>query len=164
MALAATFLAYGLTELVHGYGFIAVFVTRLHHQGRRAQPRLQRGAARFHRADSSGCSPPGSSCCSAASCAVGRPGRAHPGGRRGRPSAAAGHPAADRVARRAGRHAGPRERVATAFFGIRGIGSLFYPRLRPRPGRLRRPAEELWAVVAFTVLASLAIHGISASP
>ena len=27
VALAATFLAYGLTELVHGYGFLAVFVT-----------------------------------------------------------------------------------------------------------------------------------------
>ena len=27
MALGATFLAYGLTELAHGYGFIAVFVT-----------------------------------------------------------------------------------------------------------------------------------------
>ena len=26
------------------------------------------------------------------------------------------------------------------------------------------PAEELWAVVAFTVLASLVVHGISASP
>ena len=27
VALAATFLAYGVTELVHGYGFLAVFVT-----------------------------------------------------------------------------------------------------------------------------------------
>ena len=34
---------------------------------------------------------------------------------------------------------GPRERIAISFFGIRGIGSLYYLGLRPRHGKLRRP-------------------------
>ncbi len=56
---------------------------------------------------------------------------------------------------------GPRERAAVSFFGVRGIGSVFY---------LGYAAEEiefvnenqLWALVGFTIYASTLIHGMTA--
>ncbi|OSC57010.1 cation transporter, partial [Streptomyces sp. 4F] len=63
-----------------------------------------------------------------------------------------------------GAAAGPRERLVTAFFGIRGIGSLFYLAHALGTEGFHVPAGELWAVVAFTVLASVVLHGVTASP
>jgi len=55
------------------------------------------------------------------------------------------------------------QQVAAAFFGVRGVGSLFY---------LAYAAEEsevlaqdwLWSTVAFTVVASVVVHGVLATP
>jgi NhaP-type Na+/H+ or K+/H+ antiporter len=61
------------------------------------------------------------------------------------------------------------ERWAIAFFGIRGFGSVYYlayatsaslePGARPFPD-----GGALWAVVAFTLVISIATHGITATP
>lgn len=64
-----------------------------------------------------------------------------------------------------GSTSGPRERVVTALFGIRGIGSLFY--LAYALGHSERfddRAQQLWTVVAFTVLLSVVLHGTAATP
>lgn len=54
-------------------------------------------------------------------------------------------------------------RWITSFFGIRGVGSLFY--LSYALVEHDFPvAEQLWAVVGLTVLMSVAIHGLSAGP
>jgi NhaP-type Na+/H+ or K+/H+ antiporter len=57
----------------------------------------------------------------------------------------------------------PRERWATAFFGVRGVGSLYY--LAYAAGESPGLAEDwLWSTVAFTVVASVLVHGIASRP
>lgn len=54
-------------------------------------------------------------------------------------------------------------RWVTAFFGIRGIGSLFYLAYALSDHAFPN-AEQLWAVAALTILVSVGIHGLSAGP
>jgi NhaP-type Na+/H+ or K+/H+ antiporter len=62
-----------------------------------------------------------------------------------------------------GTGAGRRQRAALAFFGVRGIGSLYY--LAYAAGEERFPeTDELWATVGFTILVSIVVHGALASP
>ncbi|WP_018658070.1 cation:proton antiporter [Actinomadura flavalba] len=58
----------------------------------------------------------------------------------------------------------PRERRAVAFFGIRGIGSLFYLAYALGETGFGVPAEELWAIVTFTVMLSVCVHGVTSTP
>ncbi len=58
---------------------------------------------------------------------------------------------------------GPGERAVIAFFGVRGIGSLFYIGWALQHADFAEP-DRLWAIVAFTVAASVVIHGITATP
>ena len=54
-----------------------------------------------------------------------------------------------------------RERGIVAFFGVRGIGSIYY--LAYAGGQLELVNEgELWATVVFTILLSTIVHGFSA--
>lgn len=58
---------------------------------------------------------------------------------------------------------GPGERLATAFFGIRGIGSIYY--LAYATGQVDlHQAGLLWSTVGFVVTVSVVVHGISATP
>lgn len=54
------------------------------------------------------------------------------------------------------------ESMALSFFGIRGIGSIYYlahaANVAPFPD-----VDELWALVVFVVLVSIVLHGITAS-
>ena len=55
------------------------------------------------------------------------------------------------------------ERQAVAFFGVRGVGSLFY--LAYATSHHDVPGESwLWSTVAFTVVLSVLLHGITATP
>ncbi|MGV9776098.1 cation:proton antiporter [Streptosporangium sp. NPDC003464] len=163
VALAATFLAYGLTELVHGYGFIAVFVTGC----------TIRAAERTHGYNGvlHGFIEQierlltawlilllGGSVATGGLAALTWQGAAV-----GLSLLLVIRPLAGWAAQLGG-PAGPRERGVTAFFGIRGIGSLFYLAYALGQADFGVPAEELWAVVAFTVLASLVLHGVTATP
>ena len=61
------------------------------------------------------------------------------------------------------------DRTVIAFFGIRGIGSFYYlshalAESSFREAQLVAAAEELWAFVGFVVLTSIIIHGVSSSP
>ncbi|MET9443758.1 cation:proton antiporter [Streptomyces sp. NPDC006610] len=163
VALGATFLAYGLTELAHGYGFLAVFVTacriraaeRSHgyhtvlHDFVEQVERLLTAALLFLLGAfvaQGGLAPLGwqGALTGVLLLLVVRP--------------LTGWGGQLRTA------AGPRERVVVAFFGIRGIGSLFYLAYALGIEGFGVPARELWAVVTFTVLASVALHGVTASP
>ncbi|GAA2492652.1 cation:proton antiporter [Streptomyces gobitricini] len=64
----------------------------------------------------------------------------------------------------AGSAAGPRERLVTAAFGLRGIGSLYYLAYGLGHDDFGGLARQLWAAVAFTVVASVVVHGVSATP
>ncbi|MCF6378633.1 cation:proton antiporter [Nocardioides KLBMP 9356] len=55
------------------------------------------------------------------------------------------------------------EMAAVAFFGVRGVGSLFY--LAYAGAHEHLPDEPwLWSTVAFTVIASVLLHGVTATP
>ncbi|WP_101788248.1 cation:proton antiporter [Nonomuraea indica] len=163
VALASTFLAYGLTELVHGYGFIAVFVTAC----------TIRNAERSHGYNGilHGFIEQIERLLTAwlllllgGFIAVG--GLA-PLTWRGAVVALllllVIRPVTGWLAQ-AGGPAGPRERAVISVFGIRGIGSLYYLAFALGVADFGVPQEELWAVVAFAVLASIVLHGITATP
>ena len=58
---------------------------------------------------------------------------------------------------------GPRERLVTAFFGVRGIGSIYY--LAYATGAATFAATgRVWSTAAFTVLLSVVVHGVLATP
>ena len=56
-----------------------------------------------------------------------------------------------------------KEKLALSFFGIRGIGSVFYLSFAFQQGFFGHE-RELWAMVSFTILVSILIHGITATP
>jgi len=56
-----------------------------------------------------------------------------------------------------------RERLVTAFFGVRGIGSLFY--LAYAAGQAGfDDVRWMWATIAFTIGLSAVVHGVLAKP
>ncbi|WP_229054204.1 sodium:proton antiporter [Aeromicrobium sp. Leaf350] len=60
-------------------------------------------------------------------------------------------------------HLTPRERWVTAFFGIRGIGSIYY--LAYATGQEDfAGADTVWSTVAFVIAVSVVVHGVSATP
>jgi len=58
---------------------------------------------------------------------------------------------------------GPRDRAVIAVFGVRGVGSLYY--LAYAAGHAPFPElERLWALAGLVVLLSVIVHGTSATP
>jgi sodium/hydrogen antiporter len=57
----------------------------------------------------------------------------------------------------------PAERRATAFFGVRGVGSIYY--LAYAAGEATfGDLNQLWATVTFTIGLSVLVHGVAATP
>ncbi len=56
-----------------------------------------------------------------------------------------------------------KEKLAISFFGIRGLGTVFYLAFAFKEVDFHHK-DELWAIVAFTILISIMIHGITATP
>ncbi|MBA9079305.1 cation:proton antiporter [Rufibacter quisquiliarum] len=56
-----------------------------------------------------------------------------------------------------------REKWAISFFGIRGIGSVFYLTFGLSKAAFMNPGE-IWAVAGFTILLSIFLHGVTATP
>ncbi|MGX1494459.1 NhaP-type Na+/H+ or K+/H+ antiporter [Streptomyces tendae] len=163
VAVGATFLSYGVTELVGGYGFLAVFVTacalraaeRAHgfhnvlHDFVEQIERLFTAAVLFllgafvARGGLDALTWQGA-VTSVLLLVVIRPWAGWFGLLGGRP--------------------GRRERWVIAAYGIRGIGSLYYLAYALGHHDFPVPARELWAVVTFTVLVSVVVHGVTAGP
>lgn len=55
------------------------------------------------------------------------------------------------------------QRRAIAFFGIRGIGSIYYLAFAVQRAEFVGE-DEVWSAVAFTILASVFVHGVTATP
>ena len=161
LALAATFAAYGLVEMVSGYGFIAVFVAayalrrhELDHEGHVALHTFTEDVERVLMAvvlvlvggaawNVLGHLTWAGGAVAVAIVLVVRP--------------VAG------VIGLLWRDEPWRERLAIAFFGIRGIGSLFY--LAYALTHAQYPeANEVWAVTLTVILLSALVHGLTASP
>jgi sodium/hydrogen antiporter len=161
LSLAATLLAYGLVELLHGYGFIAVFVAAVvlrqneidheYHEELHAFSEdieqwlmailllLLGGSALDLLAELTW----QGFAVAVATIVVIRP--------------IAG------VLALLARREPWREKIVIAAFGIRGIGSLYYLSFGLNEARFEG-ASELWAIVTATILLSLLIHGLSAAP
>lgn len=162
VALGATFLVYGATELLHGYGFLAVFVAavtlRRHETDDEYHEVLHDFAESVERL-------------LAAGLLVLLGGAVHGGilgpvGVTGALVAIATvvlvRPVAGWLSL-LGFHRPKGERAAMAFFGIRGVGSAYYLAFALNEATFDQ-AEELWATVALIVLLSVGLHGVVAGP
>lgn len=54
-------------------------------------------------------------------------------------------------------------KLAVAFLGVRGMGSIYYLAYGQNHGNFFQ-FDELWAIACFTILASIVVHGITAGP
>lgn len=162
VAVAVTLIAYAVTELARGYGFIAVFVAALairdferdheyHKELNRFADQLERLASAvilllFGGALVGGLLGAISWVMFAAAAAVLfviRPLAAMAGiGALGMPKV---------------------EKSAIAFLGIRGIGTFYYVAFALQQADFEG-ARELWAAVSVVVIASIVIHGVTAKP
>ncbi|MTE00790.1 sodium:proton antiporter [Paracoccus sp. YIM 132242] len=162
IALAATFVSYGLTEIIHSYGFLSVFVTALtfrhahrshdfHREMHDVTEQIERLAMMvllllFGGALARGLLE-GLSWADVAAAGVIllviRPvtGLA---GLWGFPAARA-------------------EKLTIAFFGIRGVGSFYYLAYGLNHMEVAG-AERLWAIVGLVVLLSVLMHGLTVTP
>jgi NhaP-type Na+/H+ or K+/H+ antiporter len=61
----------------------------------------------------------------------------------------------------AGTNFGDTERLVVSFYGVRGIGSVYYLAYAGHHMQLINEAE-LWATVAFTIIVSTVVHGLTA--
>ncbi|MDX8035411.1 cation:proton antiporter [Lentzea sp. BCCO 10_0856] len=162
VALAATFLAFGITELVEGYGFVAVFVcactiraAERHHGYHQVLHRYVEQAERMLTV-----------------LIVFLLGGAVAGGLLAgvtwQEIAVAAvilllvRPLAGWIGLLAGK-TGPRERTVIAFFGVRGVGTLFYVTYALQEGRFA-DQDTIWRIVGLVVIGSILVHGLSASP
>jgi sodium/hydrogen antiporter len=163
VALAATLFSYGLTELAQGYGFIAVFVTalsireyerthefhhELHHFAEQSE-RLIMAVILFLLGGAivAGLFAPLTwemILVAIALLFLVRPALGIIG--------LLGHTRTDRL-----------ERGTIAFFGIRGIGSLYYLAHGVESASFEQEAE-IWALVGLVVTISIVVHGLAATP
>jgi NhaP-type Na+/H+ or K+/H+ antiporter len=162
VSLATTLLVYGVAELCHGYGFVAVFVAayvlRHHERNHEYHEVLHASSESIERLVSA-----------ALLVLLGGAvvdGALAPLTLRG---AALGLAVVLLVRPIAGwlallRTTMPQsERWALAFFGIRGIGSVYYLAHALNEAEFA-DADQLWAIVAFVILVSVLVHGVSAAP
>jgi len=162
VALAATLLAYGVTELLHAYGFVAVFVTAV--TLRTAERRHE-----FHRVLHDFVRQVEELLVVAVLVLFGGAliaGVLGPLTWQGVVVAVLAvfvvRPVAGRLAL-AGADVRPAERRTIGFFGVRGVGSLYY--LAFALHRAPFPeAGELWATVSLALVLSIVVHGVAATP
>ena len=167
-ALGATLIAYGVTELLHGYGFIAVFVAALElrhfewehhyyeviHDYAMMTERIVMAAVLvlFGGAIVGGLFDPLTWVHVAVGLAL----------------IFVVRPVAGLIGL-LGTSMSWKERLVVSSYGVRGIGSFYYLAFALNEAsfserELLVAADELWALVGFVVLASITIHGISVDP
>ena len=163
IALSATFVSYGLTELIHCYGFLAVFVTALtfrhSHRDHEFQLEMHQLTEQIERiammvllllfggALTSGLLVPLSWVDVAAVLAI----------------LLVVRPVAGLIGL-LGHRADWTERLTLAFFGIRGVGSIYYLAFGLNHMEGVEGAERLWAFVGLVILVSILMHGLTVTP
>jgi sodium/hydrogen antiporter len=162
VAIAATLLAYGLTELIGGYGFLAVFVAAV-------TVRARERRHEYHRVLHGFASQVEHLIVVALLVLLGgvvvRGGLADVDARIVAVAALCVlvlRPIVGRLAL-VGSGVPPSERRAMAFFGIRGIGSLYYVAYAVRRTDFLQ-ASTVWTTVVVAVLVSIVVHGVAATP
>ncbi|WP_100336937.1 cation:proton antiporter [Hymenobacter chitinivorans] len=163
VALAVTLITYGLTELVHGYGFLAVFVAAVtlrsherrheyHRQMHAFTDQLERlfivvililfGGAIMRGLLSE---------------------LTWPGALLGLLLILVIRPLGGMLTLARSPRVTLAERAVISFFGIRGIGSIFYLSFALSQAHFPAP-RQLWSILGFTMLVSIGLHGILATP
>lgn len=162
IALSATFVSYGLTEIIHSYGFLSVFVTALtfraahrshdfHREMHDVTEQVERLAMMillllFGGALAKGLLSglaPGDVAAALVILLVIRP--------------------ATGLLGLLGLRATVSEKLTIAFFGIRGVGSIYY--LAYGLNHMEAEgAERLWAVAGLVILVSILMHGLTVTP
>ncbi|MER5873993.1 cation:proton antiporter [Streptomyces sp. NPDC002044] len=163
VALAATFTAYGLTELLHGYGFLAVFVAAVTIRGAERDHRYHRVMHAFTDQIERLLTAVVLFLVGGFIADGGLAALTWRGALLGLLLFLVIRPAVGWAVQMRGAATG-RQRAAIAVFGIRGIGSFFYLAYALGEADFAAPARELWAVVTFTVLLSVLLHGVAATP
>ncbi|WP_375421541.1 cation:proton antiporter [uncultured Sphingomonas sp.] len=162
IAIAATFVSYGLTEIIHGYGFLAVFVTALSFRHTHREHEFQRDMhdvteqieriammvllLLFGGALVSGLLAPVSWIDVAVALVILLVIRPVTG-----------------LIGLAGLKADRGERLTLAFFGIRGVGSIYYLAYGLNHADIAA-AERLWGLLGVVVLLSILLHGLTVTP
>lgn len=162
IAIAATFVSYGLTEMIHGYGFLAVFVTALSFRHTHREHDFQRDMhdvteqieriammvllLLFGGALVSGLFAPVSWIDVGVALVILLVIRPVTG-----------------LIGLAGLKADRGERLTLAFFGIRGVGSIYYLAYGLNHVEIAA-AERLWGLVGLVVLLSILLHGLTVTP
>lgn len=162
VAVSATLLVYGFTEMVKGYGFIAVFVTAItlrnyelnHHYHRKLHDftdQIERILLAIVLILFGGSIVGG----------ILRP-LTWPMVLFAIVFVLAVRPLAGMLGLIGVRHLHIKEKLSISFFGIRGMGSFFYLAFAFDAAHFPL-ARQLWALVAFIVLLSIVIHGLTAT-
>ncbi|RZJ41684.1 MAG: sodium:proton antiporter, partial [Brevundimonas sp.] len=162
IAIAATFLSYGLTEMVHCYGFLAVFVTALtlrhahrEHAFQREMHDVTEQVERlsmmvllllFGGALVKGLLSPLTWIDGGIAVAVLLVVRPLTG-----------------LIGLIGVKATRSEKLTLAFFGIRGVGSIYYVAYALNHAAFPQ-ADRLWAIVGLVILLSILLHGLTVTP
>lgn len=162
VALAATFIAYAATELAHGYGFLAVFVAAVtirnwerehefHEEMHDLSDQIERLLIMLLLVLFGGALANGLMASLTWMDAL-----------IGLAILLVVRPVAGLIAM-IGAPQPWREKVLLAFLGIRGVGSVYYVAYGLNHGDFGS-SERLWSIVGFVILASILIHGVTATP
>ena len=162
IALAATLIAYALTEIIHGYGFLAVFVCAVtiraserdhdfHQEMHDFSDQIERLLMMLLLVLFGGALANGLLAALTWTDAL-----------IGLAVVFVVRPVAGMIAM-LGSGQPMRERLLLAFLGIRGVGSIYYVAYGLNHGDFG-DSERLWAVVGFIILVSILVHGVTATP
>lgn len=162
IAIAATFISYGLTEVIHAYGFLAVFITALtlrhahrEHDFQRDMHDVTEQVERlammvllllFGGAMASGLLAPLTWIDVGLALAILLLVRPFAG-----------------LAGLIGLKIERTEKLTLAFFGIRGVGSIYYIAYALNQAQFAQ-ADRLWAIVGLVILLSILVHGLTVTP
>ena len=159
VALAGLLAVYGLTELMEGYGFIAAFVSGLILRRQESEHRFHAQLHNFSQAIEHALTSVLLIALGAALPAL-LPALSWEGAAIGAALLFIIRPAFGWLSL-IGTMERHRERAVVAFYGVRGIGSIYYLAYAGSHAELTTEAE-LWAIVAFTILLSTIVHGFTA--
>ncbi len=162
VALGAILLTYGLTEVAHGYGFLAVFIAAVTLRDSRREDAYHRVLHEFA-GQLEQLLALGLLVLFGAAVSTGLLSELRwEGVAVGLLAIFVIRPIAARLAL-IGTNTNRAERRAIGFFGIRGIGSLYYLAYASRRAEFDN-ISEVWSTVAFTVVVSVVVHGVTATP
>ncbi len=162
VALGAILLTYGLTEVAHGYGFLAVFIAAVTLRDSRRDHAFHRVLHEFA-GQLEQLLALGLLVLFGAAISTGLLGDLRwEGVVVGLLAIFVIRPVAARLAL-IGTTTSRVERRAIGFFGIRGIGSLYYLAYASRRAEFAQ-IDAVWSTVAFTVIVSVVVHGVTATP